>query len=76
VPVQSGFTGYVPFILLPFMLIHVVAVVLRFPSKVSTPTPANGPAWCGAAEGAVKNPVLVYESVLVSVAFEHPLSAA
>src|SRR5215469_15936075 len=80
VPVQSGFTVYVPFIvtwdMLPFTLTHALAVVPPFPSNVSTPTLAAGPAWAGGAAAAVKNPVLVYANVPVSVAFEHPFSPA
>ena len=76
VPVQSVFTEYVPFIvawsMLPFTLTHMVAVVPPFPSKVSMPTPAKGPACRGGAAAAVKNPALVYANVPVSVAFDHP----
>jgi hypothetical protein len=81
VSVQSRFTGYVPFIvawnMLPRVITHVVVVASPFPSNVSPPAPANGPAWRGGT-AAVKNPVpvLVYGKVPVSVALEHPLSAA
>ena len=77
VPVQLGFTVYVPFIvtetMLPFWLTVAVAVVPPIPSKVCVPTLANGPANAG---GARIDPVVVYAKVPVSEASEHPLSAA
>jgi hypothetical protein len=72
--VQSEFTLYVPVVtsgtMLPFMLRVAAPVLLPFPSKVSVPTPASGPA---IAAGAVMNPVAMCEKVPLSNAFEHPL---
>ena len=60
VPVQSGFTVYVPVMLsgtmVPLELIIAVAVVLPNPSKTCAPTSATGPAISG---GAVMTPVAV-----------------
>src|SRR6516225_8671654 len=77
VPVQSGFTVYVPVKVvwnkLPFPLAVKVVVVAPFPSKVCVPTSANGPA---RAVGVTTNPVPVYAKVPWRLALEHPLSAA
>ena len=77
VPVQSGFTVYVPVKVvwnkLPFPLAVKVVVVAPFPLKVCVPTSANGPA---RAVGVTTNPVPVYAKVPWRLALEHPLSAA
>src|SRR5579864_5042165 len=77
VAVQSGFTEYVPLIviwnMLPFWLTQAVPLMAPLPSKDCRPTPANGPAWAG---GAVRNPVLVYANVPFRLALEQTLSAA
>jgi hypothetical protein len=77
VPVQSGFTAYVPVIVtlsvLPFWLNVAVAVVPPYPSNVCVPTWAIGPA---RVDGAVRNPLDMNPKVPVRVALEHPLSWA
>src|SRR5215472_3251964 len=77
VPVQSGFTLYVPVAvsgtMLPFRLMVALVVTRPFPSKVSVPTPASGPAMAG---GEISNPLAVCEKVPLRLALVHPLSAA
>ena len=57
----------------PFWLTIPVVVKAPFPSKVSVPTWANGPA---RAVGAVMNPAPLCANVPFRVALEHPLSSA
>src|SRR5215472_14565003 len=77
VPVQSGFTEYVPArvtgMMLPFWLTLAAPAVAPFPSKVCVPTIANGPASGG---GLVIDPVLENTNVPFNVALEHSLSFA
>src|SRR5712692_9358729 len=79
VPVQSGFTVYVPVTLnwrmLPFRLAVAVYVAVPFPSKFCVPTSTHGPNAAGGA-GGVMNPVDVNAKVPLRLALEHPLSLA
>ena len=59
--------------MLPFRLRVALPVILPFPSKVSVPTPASGPAMAG---GAVVNPVPMCAKVPFRLALEHPLLSA
>src|SRR5215469_1597761 len=76
-PVQSEFTWYLPVkfteIGVPFRLIVAVPVLPPFPSKVSVPAPASGPA---IDAGVTTNPVAVWAKVPFSVRLEHPLLSA
>src|SRR5215470_6026373 len=77
VPVQSGFTVYVPVPvisrMLPFWLAVAAKLVPPFPSKVCVPTSTNGPA---AGDGGAMDPVPVYAKVPCTTALEQPLSSA
>src|SRR5215510_7371443 len=77
VPVQSGFTVYVPvpvtWRMLPFWLAVAAKVVPPLPSKVCVPTSTNGPA---AGDGGAMDPVPVYAKVPCTTALEQPLSSA